>query len=264
MPLPISRLRVAGERSPRGVAEQEVQAGPGVDADGPVAEVRHGAVERRPVALGGGRVDHDRGAEGARQHVVGERHRVDEVLGRRRPREAHDAHRTREDLVVDQALRLRAATGRGRARTGGRRRGAPRNRDRSPLQPPCRRRAGSTACGAAARRSRRGPGRAGLGLAPRPAGTTTTWVATQLCPALLSLLVTRCSAWNCRSASVQSPPTTIIGETPPSSDVMGLVSTCSPERRRASASGPVPHTIASCVAADPVMWTECTPSCWAR
>ena len=75
----------------------------------------------------------------------------------------------------------------------------------------------------------------------------------QLWPEFCSLIVTTCSAWNARSASLQRPGTTMIGDTPPSSAVIGVASSGRFSRRRFAASGPVPHTIASNVVAAPVM-----------
>ena len=50
----------------------------------------------------------------------------------------------------------------------------------------------------------------------------TTCAATQLKPPLCSRWVAMCSAWKRRSAADQRPGTTMVGETPPSSLVIGL------------------------------------------
>ena len=86
----------------------------------------------------------------------------------------------------------------------------------------------------------------------------------QLWPEFCSRIVAMCSAWKRRSASVQAPGTTMIGETPPSSAVIGFFSFGRFSRlRRAVARGPGPvdgpHTIASKVGAAPVMCTCAMP-----
>ena len=56
----------------------------------------------------------------------------------------------------------------------------------------------------------------------------------------------------------------MIGETPPSSLVIGFLSTGVAAFLLAARAAPVPQTIASCVAALPVMCTWPMPSCWVR
>jgi hypothetical protein len=53
----------------------------------------------------------------------------------------------------------------------------------------------------------------------------------------------------------------MIGETPPSSLVIGFVSFGVPEALAASSSSPVPQTTASWVLSLPVMWTAVIPGC---
>lgn len=73
-----------------------------------------------------------------------------------------------------------------------------------------------------------------------------------------------CSAWNLRSASVHSPGTTMMGETPPSSAVMGFFSSGRFSRRRRFPVAPVPQVIASNIAAEPVMCTCTSFACDVR
>ena len=46
----------------------------------------------------------------------------------------------------------------------------------------------------------------------------------QLCPQFCRRIVATCSAWYAMSASLHSPGTTMMGETPPSSAVIGFFS----------------------------------------
>ena len=71
----------------------------------------------------------------------------------------------------------------------------------------------------------------------------------QLWPLFCSRIVATCSAWKRRSARDHSPGTMMIGETPPSSAVIGTDS---------------PGTIARNVASDPVMCTCAIDGCLVR
>jgi hypothetical protein len=87
-------------------------------------------------------------------------------------------------------------------------------------------------------------------VALRPvAESSTTCPAMQLWPLLCRRIVTTCSAWKRRSARDHSPGTMMIGETPPSSAVIGT------DR---------PGTIARNVASDPVMCTCAMSGCRVR
>lgn len=86
----------------------------------------------------------------------------------------------------------------------------------------------------------------------------------QLWPELFILLVTMCSAWKRKSASLHGPGATMHGLTPPSSLLNGLPRSGVSSRRRCAACSSVPHTIASWVRSLPVTWMASTPSCAAR
>ena len=87
----------------------------------------------------------------------------------------------------------------------------------------------------------------------------TIWPAMQLKPLLCSRWVATCSAWNLRSAFDQLPGTTITGETPPSSLVIGLSSVGVPAALAVVPWSPGPQTTASWVASLPVMCTAVMP-----
>jgi hypothetical protein len=95
---------VAGEGTPRCVAQEEAERRPAVDAERAVAQCRDGLVHGRSLRALGSGVDEQGRAEGAGQLLVGEVCRGPQEPRRVRARQAYDAEGAGEHLVGAQEV----------------------------------------------------------------------------------------------------------------------------------------------------------------